>query len=387
MGDSREVRQLIRDRNVLIESLFAEQDTLVERVRAALGVEHSVNRRVRSDELHNDMARDVVRILSAARGGRAVVNGDDVADLAIAGEAWARQGVPVDEMLRAWQIGVEVVVGHVRDLGRRLGVEDADLLEFVSSALAWSDIAVVTAAKGHRTAEIALAIAEEERRAGFVRGVLFGTVPASDLRVTAEAHGIDPTREYVAIRARLADGVNQRKLEQQLGFHDSSQRRQGLCALVDGAIAGFLSEPPSTIGDGLAGVGAPRPLKYVAESYRQATRALMTVQACGLHGAHDLESLGLRAAVAMDSDVSDIIRARYLDPLSPGDSARELIATVRAYLACDMHVERTATRLFVHQNTVRYRLARFEELTGASLRETQVIVEVWWAIALSEMSL
>ncbi|NMN93779.1 PucR family transcriptional regulator [Nocardiaceae bacterium YC2-7] len=112
----------------------------------------------------------------------------------------------------------------------------------------------------------------------------------------------------------------------------------------------------------------------------------MTLQACGLRGAHDLESLGLRAAVAMDSDVSDIIRARYLDPLS-GDSARELIATLRAYLACDMHVERTATRLFVHQNTVRYRIARFEELTGANLRETRVVVEVWWALALSEMSL
>ncbi|MCS4257872.1 hypothetical protein M2405_006199 [Rhodococcus erythropolis] len=377
---------MIAARNVLTNLLIGEHDELVERVRAALRVEDSENRALRTEALHNEMARDVVRILSAVRGGRASLRGDDVADLAGAGEAWASEGVPVDEMLRAWQIGVEVVIGYVRHLGRRSGVEDADLLEFVQSAFAWSDIAVVTAARGHRSAEITRAIAEEERRAAFVRDVLFGTVPSSDLSVTAEAHGIDPTGDFVAVRARLGDGVQNRKLEIAMGFHDSSQRRQGLCAVVDGAIVGFVSEPPPADCDGLVGLGSPRPLRYVAESYRQATRALMTLQACGLRGAHDLTSLGLRAAVAMDTDVSDMIRARYLDPLS-GDSGRELIGTLRAFLACDMHVERTATRLFVHQNTVRYRIARFEELTGANLRETQVVVEVWWAVALSEMSL
>ncbi|WP_038863553.1 helix-turn-helix domain-containing protein, partial [Mycobacterium avium] len=72
---------------------------------------------------------------------------------------------------------------------------------------------------------------------------------------------------------------------------------------------------------------------------------------------------------------------------SVGGSSRELIATVRTYLACGMHVERTATRLFVHQNTVRYRLARFEELTGASLRDTEVVTEVWWVLELAAMRL
>ncbi|MEA1798882.1 hypothetical protein U9L42_33055, partial [Rhodococcus qingshengii] len=104
-------------RNVLTDSLIGEHDELVERVRAALRVEDSENRALRTEALHNEMARDVVRILSAVRGGRASLRGDDVADLADAGEAWAKEGVPVDEMLRAWQIGVEVVIGYVRHLG------------------------------------------------------------------------------------------------------------------------------------------------------------------------------------------------------------------------------------------------------------------------------
>jgi hypothetical protein len=246
---------------------------------------------------------------------------------------------------------------------------------------------VVAAAKGHRSAEIELAVAEEERREAFVRTVLFGTVSSSDLRVGAESYGLDPDCEYVAVRARLGDGIQPRKLEQALGFHGSGKRRPGLCAVVDGALAGILIEPPAANVSGVVGVGPRRPLRHAAESYRLATRALMTVQACGLRGAHDIASLGLRAAVAMDSDVGEVLRERYLAPLAGADSARELIGTLRAYLACDMHVERTATRLFVHQNTVRYRLARFEELTGSSLRSTKVIVELWWALALSEMGL
>jgi DNA-binding PucR family transcriptional regulator len=104
-------------------------------------------------------------------------------------------------------------------------------------------------------------------------------------------------------------------------------------------------------------------------------------------GVHDVPSLGLRAAVAADADVGDALCARYLEPLAGGSSAGELRATLRAYLACGMHVERTAERLFVHQNTVRYRLARFEELTGASLREPEVAFEVWWALERAAMRL
>lgn len=381
----REAPRVSSDWNVLLESLLAEPDELDRRVRDAIEVEYSVERTRRSDILHNGIASDIVRVLHAARAGRVAENNDFVADLATAGEAWARNGVPVDEMLHIWHIGVEVILGHVKDVGQRLGVDDADLLEFVQSAYVWSDLAVVAAAKGHRSAEIEIAVAEEERRENFVRGVLFGTLASSDLRVGAEAYGLDPDCEYVAVRARLGDGVHQRKLEQELGFHAPGRRRAGLSAVVDGALAGILMEQPATVS--AVGVGPLRPLRHLAESYRLATRALMTIQACGLRGAHDFSSLGLRAAVAMDSDVGDVLRERYLDPIAGADSARELLSTLRAYLACDMHVERTATRLFVHQNTVRYRLARFEELTDTSLRCTQTVVELWWALALADMGL
>jgi DNA-binding PucR family transcriptional regulator len=45
-----------------------------------------------------------------------------------------------------------------------------------------------------------------------------------------------------------------------------------------------------------------------------------------------------------------------------------------------MRVEETARALHVHPNTLRHRLKRFEEATGATLRDPRHLVELWWAL-------
>lgn len=372
---------------LLFDTLLGEQKELAGRVREAMQAELPAYRVLPREALDDEVGFEVERVLRSAHAGRAAVDESALAELAAVGGARAQQGVPVADMLRAWRIGIEVVVGYAREVSRRLEIEDAQVLEFVQSTLAWSDIAMVTTAAAHRRAELARAQAEQGRRAAFARGLLFGEVRAAELRINAEAFGLDPAGEFVAFRAQAGGDIVEHKLEQSLGFDDPARCHRGLWALVDGDIAGFLSEPPPKDIDGVVGYGPARPLNRLAESYHLATRALMTALGCGYRGAHDIVSLGVRAAVAMDTDVGESLRKRYLEPLGTGGSAREIISTLRAYLASGMHVETTATRLFVHQNTVRYRLARFEELTGASLRDTRVLVEVWWALELTAMSL
>ncbi|GAB1811535.1 PucR family transcriptional regulator [Mycobacterium sp. MUNTM1] len=371
--------------DVLLGALRTEQAKLAHRVRSAIQSEVPSYRLVVPEALAAEVDLELGQVLRSAGGARASLSVRDCVNLAAVGEERARQGIPVDDLLRAWRIGIGVVVGYAREVGQCLGVDDARVLEFVQSALTWSDMAMVETTRAHRRGE--LARAADVCHANFVRGALLGTIPRAELRIQAEMYGLDPAGEYIAVRARLGEDVAQCQVEQALGLHDSTRGRCGLCALVDDDAAGFLNQAPPKDVDGVVGFGPPRSLERLAESYRSAARALVTAEACGFRGSYDIASLGLRPAVALDAEVGELLRRRYLEPLAAASSAGELIATLRAYLACGMHVERTATKLFVHQNTVRYRIGRFEELTRKSLGDTEVLLEVWWALELSAMHL
>lgn len=367
--------------------LLGDQAVLAQRVRTAVQAQITVYREMDADTLDLEISRELEPVLRLNGDKRALTVGER-AVLNAMGEERARQGVPVGDLLRAWRLGVETLVAHARSLGEGQGITERQVLEFVGSVLARSDLVITTIADAHRRADRVEARGPDNGHVNFVRGALLGTISRAELRVQAEIYGLDPTAEYVAVRARrLGENLTQRELERTLGLTELVPSRCGLCALVNGNAAGFLSQLPPRDIEGIIGYGPPRTLDHLAESYRSAARALVTAEACGLQGSYDIAALGLRSTVALDLEVGELLRRRYLDPLSLASSAGELIATLRAYLACGLHVERTATRLFVHQNTVRYRIARFEELTGKSLGDTEVLLEVWWALELSAMHL
>jgi purine catabolism regulator len=74
--------------------------------------------------------------------------------------------------------------------------------------------------------------------------------------------------------------------------------------------------------------------------------------------------------------------AEVLRPLTEFDAANqgELVATLYAYLSADCSVATVTKRLFVHRNTVRYRLDQIERLTGRSLATTVDRVQLWLAL-------
>jgi sugar diacid utilization regulator len=60
-----------------------------------------------------------------------------------------------------------------------------------------------------------------------------------------------------------------------------------------------------------------------------------------------------------------------------------IIDTLRAYIACDMSLQRTAEELFVHANTVAYRLRQIATLTGRDMRRVADLVDL--SVALSAL--
>ena len=62
-------------------------------------------------------------------------------------------------------------------------------------------------------------------------------------------------------------------------------------------------------------------------------------------------------------------RERLLGPLRDYDAQHraELLPTLASFLACDGSWAACASRMYVHVNTVRYRISRIEALTGRDL--------------------
>jgi DNA-binding PucR family transcriptional regulator len=102
------------------------------------------------------------------------------------------------------------------------------------------------------------------------------------------------------------------------------------------------------------------------------------MRAFGLVGAKDLDALGALPAIVADRAVGGALVRRYLEPLA--GSQAEIAASLRVLFECDMHVEGAAEQLFVHPNKLRYRVGRFEEITGANLRNSKSALEVWRAL-------
>ena len=92
-------------------------------------------------------------------------------------------------------------------------------------------------------------------------------------------------------------------------------------------------------------------------------------------GCHDPESVRMAALL--------------LAPLAREDAGRnsDLIATLRAYYACGARVDRTAEILFLHRNSVRYRLDRIRLLTGLDIDQPTVIAALMICLAMQQTTM
>jgi DNA-binding PucR family transcriptional regulator len=89
---------------------------------------------------------------------------------------------------------------------------------------------------------------------------------------------------------------------------------------------------------------------------------------------------------ALDGDAlarEELIRELY-EPLRRGGAA--LLETVSTYLEQGSSLEATARLLFVHPNTVRYRLRRVTEVTGLVPSDGRAGFTLWVAIVLGHIA-
>jgi DNA-binding PucR family transcriptional regulator len=139
-------------------------------------------------------------------------------------------------------------------------------------------------------------------------------------------------------------------------------------------------------GDGPLVVGPTVPHLFAAG---RSARAALAGQSCahawpGAPRPVTADDLLAERVLVGDAPARALILDRIWHPLSASSGA--LLETASAYLESGGGLEGTARVLFVHPNTVRYRLGKIAELTGYQLTDPHDAHTVRIALALGRLS-
>jgi DNA-binding PucR family transcriptional regulator len=90
--------------------------------------------------------------------------------------------------------------------------------------------------------------------------------------------------------------------------------------------------------------------------------------------------------LSADSEAADDLRRRALAPLTHlrTNSAQRLAETLRSWLLHQGQRDAVAADLFIHAQTVRYRMTQLRELYGDRLNDPQTILELTLALGIPQ---
>jgi hypothetical protein len=293
----------------------------------------------------------------------------------------ARSGLAIETVLRARRVAIRRSCELLRVAAAAAELDPETQVECIYRMWEWAEAIQVADAEAHRTAELELNQTGDTERAWFVRALLQGTLSPSEVSGRAPAYGLLPGSTYRAFRARPAGSAGPAKLSRALEATGADDPSDVLLVNIGGDLCGVLRNRPQLAGEGVVGLGSETDLVRLDTSFALATRALEAAVAFDYEGVVTIEDLSLRPAVLAEEDLGERLVGRYLEPLAElGDFGITLETTVREYLAHGMRIEESAKALFVHPNTLRHRLDRFQQLTGADVRNTEDVIGMWWAL-------
>lgn len=256
--------------------------------------------------------------------------------------------------------------------------------DLASRWLEYADRASTAFAEGHSSATNEQLRRLDARRQALVADLLSAADGAAAAAV-GRAHGIRLADVYTPI---LLDGdaVAEDRVESLVPVGAIVARRGGaLVALVPGTEDDVEIALVRLQGLGTCAHGeAATPGRDLLDQVVRAEAVLQTAARLGRTGRLGPGDLALHRAVAEHDGLGEHLRSRVLDPLVEADKDGVFRETLRAYLA-DGAIRTVADALFVHANTVTYRLRRVRECTGLDPRVPAQAAELVLALALADL--
>ena len=352
-----------------------------------------------ADAFSGDMGRVIGQAVELALGGfleLATAHGGAEASTPIQpaldgayelGRGEARSGRSMDALLAAYRVGARVSWRHLSASAVSVGLTVEQLARFAELVFAYIDQLSAASAAGHSD-ELETTGRVRTRYLERLAGLLLAGAPEPELTAAAERADWAPPRTLTAVllpegavRGALAslDGRTLRRSEEIPELDATSDLVVLLVPNAEGRSRPALLR---SLDGRDAVVGPPRPWLDAHASYARARRALelgLTAEGSEpLDTDRRLADLVLRA----DGDALADLRARMLAPLEdlPAGAREKLVETLRAWLLHHGRREQIAAELFVHPQTVRYRMTQLRELYGSRLEDPRCVLELTIAL-------
>ncbi|MGX6601281.1 PucR family transcriptional regulator [Micromonosporaceae bacterium Da 78-11] len=294
----------------------------------------------------------------------------------------AARGVPPEVLATAYQLGSRLMLALLDEVATDVRLPPALLLAIHDSTWEFAGEAASVFARAQHDLALERARFDAERRSAFAGGVLGGSFPTEQINRDARLFSLDPKARHVPLAARAASPEDTDMIRRAIASALHMPADQLLFAEV-GASLGFIAPgaPEHLIGH-LVAAGPAVVLEKLHDAFTEAVLALDTALQFRQTGVVRLAELGPRPLVLSAEPVAAALYERHLKALDgPGRANADIEETTRVYLECDQDARETARRLAVHQNTVRYRVQRFHELTGLDPRRTEDLVTAWWLLS------
>lgn len=307
------------------------------------------------------------------------------------GRGEARSGRSMEALLAAYRIGARV---SWRDLSRTAvdaGVEAEQLSRFAELVFAYIDELSASSAAGH-TDELESTGRVRQRNLDRLARALVTGAAADAVVAAAERAGWAPPAALSAVllpeaqAPHAATALDPRTLQP---TEDVPGVPEGLALLLapstgsPSARAALVRALRGTT----AVVGPTVPWLEAARSHARAARAV-ALHAEGVLTGDDGAVVDTDAhlgalLLSADPDTRADLRARVLAPLADQrpSTAEKLADTLRAWVLHQGRRDAVAEELFVHPQTVRYRVGQLRELYGDRLEDPQFVLEVTLALA------
>jgi PucR-like helix-turn-helix protein len=301
------------------------------------------------------------------------------------GRGEARSGRTLDALLAAYRVGARVAWRELAGISVGTGQPAPTIAHFAELVFAYIDELSAASVAGHADELASSGRARLRHLEQLAQSLIAGDAQHVLIAAAERAEWTPPqTLTAVLLPERATRSVGDALDRRTLQLSGAGSELPGtLVLLVPDAHGPSRAHLRRLLRGHDAVVGPARPWLQARGSYDRAVRALGIAGLPAVDGILDTEDHLAVLAVTADPQALADLRARVLAPLAGGAEAAtaKLVETLRSWLLHQGRREEVAAELFVHPQTVRYRMTKLRELYGDRLRDPEWLLALTVALA------